>query len=185
LIQSLSDSDRLKRKAAAFALRKMGATAAPAIPAFVNGLQDAEVKVRTRCAEALGQFGTAADDFVIQALLEAELHAEQKSDRETSVAVKRALAAIGTEQVEAAQSRAAARNARDFFPLFGFKPEEIPFWMLMLWDPDANQRARAVNALGHLAAAEAIPELRRLLNDEDEDVRQRAAAVLDRLGAQG
>jgi HEAT repeat protein len=182
LLDALSDADRLKRKAAAFALGKMGAKAEPAITALIQALKDTEVKVRTRSAAALGQFGAAVDDVVIYALLDAELDAERNGDRELSLAVTRAFTQIGQQQVEAAQSRASARKARDFFPLFGFKPDEIPFLMRMLQDNDANQRARAVTALGYLAAVEAIPELRRLLEDTDGDVRRRAAEVLKRLG---
>jgi HEAT repeat protein len=99
------------------------------------------------------------------------------------MAIRRAFARIGKEQIEAAQGRVSARKARDFFPLFGFKPEEIPFLILMLQDPDANRRARAVTALGYLGAAEAIPELRRLLEDTDEDVRCRVVEALKRLDA--
>jgi HEAT repeat protein len=145
-------------------------------------LRDTEGKVRARSATALGQFGGATDDVVIHALLEAELDSERNGDRELSFAVKRAMAQIGKEQIEAAQRRASARKARDFFPLFGFKPDEIPFLISMLRSPDANHRARAVMGLGHLAAVEAIPELRRLLEDADEDVRRRAAEVLKRMG---
>lgn len=185
LMESLGQADSKKRKAAAFALRKMGADVKPALPALIAALKDTEVKVRARAAEALGKFGTTADDLTIKALLEAELEAERNSDRELSVAVKRALAMISKDQIAAAQNRAAAYKARDFFPLFGFKPEEIPFWILMLWDPDANQRARAVTALGYLGATEAIPELRRLLKDDDEDVRRRVVDVLQRFGDAG
>jgi HEAT repeat protein len=178
LTEALLTGDRLKRKAAAFALRAMGPNAKPAIPALVKGLKDQEKRVRSRCAAALGKFGAAVNDDVIHALLETE----RDDEPDVRLAVERALAEIGKDRVSDAQKRAAHLAARNHFPLFGFKPEEIPGLIFMLKDPSADTRAMAATALGHLGAREAIPELLNLLNDEDEDVRHRAAHSLQTMG---
>jgi HEAT repeat protein len=178
LADALAGGDRLKRKAAAFALRSMGSEAKPALPALIKGLRDQEKRVRARCASTLGMIGAAVNDDAIHALLEAE----RDDEPDVRLAVERALAAIGKENVEAAQKRATDFEARNFFPLFGFKPEEIPGLIFMLKDPNGNVRAMAATALGNLGAREAISDLLPLLDDEDADVRQRAANSLESMG---
>lgn len=178
LDEALATGDRLKRKAAAFALRRMGPEAKPAMPTLLKGLKDHEKRVRSRCADTLGLMGTDVDDVAIFALLDAE----GDEDHEVRSAVQRALGAIGKEHLDAARARAAAHKARDSYPLFGFKPEEIPGLIFMLRDPNPNIRAYAATALGHLGAREAIPDLSALLSDEDEDVRRRAAHTLQIMG---
>lgn len=178
LAHTLTTSDRLKRKAAAYALRAMGSEAKPVLPALIKGLKDHEKRVRSRCAGALGKIGAGVNDEAIHALLEAE----RDDDSDVRLAVERALAAIGKEHVQAAQKRATQFEARNFFPLFGFKPEEIPALILMLRDPNPNARAMAATALGNLGAREAVPDLIKLLKDDDEDVRRRAAHSLQTMG---
>ena len=178
LIETLTHGDRLKRKAAAFALRRMGPEAKPALPTLLKGLKDHEKRVRSRCADTLGLMGTDVGDVAIFALLEAE----GDKDHEVRGAVQRALEAIGKEHLDAARARAAAHKARDSYPLFGFKPDEIPGLILMLQDENPNLRAYAATALGHLGAREAIPDLSELLSDKDEDVRRRAAHTLQIMG---
>jgi hypothetical protein len=97
-------------------------------------------------------------------------------------AATKALARIGKERIQAAQKLATEFEARAFFPLFGFKPEEIPVLISMLKDSNPNLRAMAATALGHLGAREAIPDLMNLLQDQDEDVRRRAADTLLGMG---
>jgi HEAT repeat protein len=178
LAETLTNGDRLRRKAAAFALRTMGVAAKPALPALINGLKDREKRVRSRCADTLGKIGAPISDDAIHALLEAE----RDEDSDVRRAVEMALAAIGKEEVQAAQKRTAQSKARDFFPLFGFKPDEIPGLISMLKDPNSNARAMAATALGHLGAREAVPDLLELLNDEDDDVRRRATHTLQNMG---
>jgi HEAT repeat protein len=115
---------------------------------------------------------------VIYALLEVR----NDDDPEVRVAAQRALATIGKNRVAEAQDRATNFAARNVFPLFGFKSEEVPGLMLMLNDKSSDMRAMAATALGSLGAREAIPDLLRLLNDEDEDVRRRAAHSLETMG---
>jgi HEAT repeat protein len=178
LSDALLRGDRLKRKAAAFALRSMAAEAKPVMPALIQGLRDQEKRVRARCAATLGKIGAEVTDDAIHALLETQ----RDEDPDVRMAVERALSAIGKENVEGAQKRATDFEARNFFPLFGFKPEEIPGLIFMLKDPNSNIRAMAATALGKLAAREAISDLALLLQDEDEDVRRRAAESLNSMG---
>lgn len=178
LSDTLTGGDRLKRKAAAFALLSMGAEAKPAMPELIRGLRDQEKRVRARCAATLGKIGAEVSDDAIHALLAAS----RDDDADVRMAVERALAAIGKDNVEGAQKRATDFEARNFFPLFGFKPEEAPGLLIMLKDPNSNARAMAATALGNLGAKEAIPELLSLLKDDDLDVRQRAANSLQSLG---
>jgi HEAT repeat protein len=178
LADTLTSADRLKRKAAAFALRSIGSEAKPVMAALIKGLRDQEKRVRARCASTLGRIGRDVSDDAIHALIEAE----RDEEPDVRMAVQRALAAIGKENVEAAQKRATEFEARNFMPLFGFKPEEIPGLIFMLKDPNSNIRAMAATALGKLGAKEAISDLLLLLRDEDYDVRQRAATTLQAMG---
>src|SRR6185312_12325684 len=178
LSDMLISGDRLKRKAAAFALRSMGAEAKPVTATLIRGLRDQEKRVRARCASTLGKIGPEVGDDAIHALLEAE----RDDEPDVRLSVERALGAIGKENVAAAQKRATDFEARNFFPLFGFKPEEIPALLSMLKAPNSNMRAMAATALGNLGATEAISDLLLLLKDEDYDVRQRAAKSLQSLG---
>jgi len=180
LAETLINGDRLKRKAAAFVLRAMGPLARPALPALINGLRDQEKRVRSRCAGTIGRLGTAATDDAIHALLAAE----RDDDPDVRRAATKALAIIGRERVQTAQKLAAEFEAGAFFPLFGFKPEEIPSLIFMLKDANSNIRAMAATALGHLGAREAIPDLMKLLHDQDEDVRRRAGDTLLGMGIQ-
>ena len=180
LIEALTDDDRLKRKAAAFSLRTLGPVAKPATPALIRALKDVETRVRARCAAALGNIGPEVGDDAIQALI------ALGSDRDQRVreAAAQALADIGKDVVAGAQKRAAGFKARDSFPLFGFKPEDVPGLIFMLRDPNADIRAYAATAIG-LASGDAhkgIPDLIALLKDADADVRRRAAQTLKGIG---
>ncbi|MCU1267051.1 MAG: repeat-containing protein [Acidobacteria bacterium] len=178
LIEMITQGDRLKRKAAAFALRRMASEAKAATPTLIKGLQDHEKRVRSRCADTLGLLGQDIEDEALFALIKSE----NDEDQEVRSAVQRALEAIGKERIAAAHKSAGADQARDTYPLVGFKPEEVPGLRGMLQVPNANMRAYAATALGYLGAREAIPDLMLLLHDEDEDVRRRAADTLQRMG---
>lgn len=180
LVEALRDTDRLKRKAAAAALRAMGADASAAAPALIAALSDEEPRVRARCAEALGNIGAAVGDAAIHALIAFERDPEQIVRNSAS----RALDSIGVATVEAFRRRAAGFAARDSFPLFGFKPDDVPGLIGMLRAPNADMRAHAATALGHCGGDTrgAVPDLIALLKDEDPDVRQRASQTLRLMG---
>jgi HEAT repeat protein len=178
LVDVFTDGDRLKRKAAAYALRRMGTEAKAALPILIKGLQDHEKRVRSRCADTIGLIGAEVGDEALLALIEAE----SDEDQEVRSAVQRALEAIGKERVDATRGKSERHQTRDAYPLFGFKPEEIPGLIGMLRDPNPGARGYAVTALGYLGAREAVPDLIELLHDEDEDVRRRAAKTLKIMG---
>jgi len=179
LEQALTHGDRLKRKAAAFGLRSMGSKARAAVPTLISGLKDHEKRVRSRCAGAIGNIGSDVSDEAVQALLTAQ----QDDDAEVRQAVERALSSVGAERVEKLQRQTARAKGRDFFPLFGFQHEDIPGLIFMLKDPLGDVRAFAATALGRAGATEAVSDLTLLLQDNDEEVRRRAAESLQKLGA--
>jgi HEAT repeat protein len=76
LIQALSLPDRFVRREAVWGLAKIGAQAAPAIPALARALADRDVSVRKGAARALGLLGrmaTPAIPFLIRALKDTDL----------------------------------------------------------------------------------------------------------------
>jgi HEAT repeat protein len=76
LIQALALPDRFVRREAVWGLAKIGASAAPAIPALARALADRDVSVRKGAARALGMLGRRASlaiPFLIRALKDTDL----------------------------------------------------------------------------------------------------------------
>jgi hypothetical protein len=76
-------------------------------------------------------------------------------------------------------SGSGSRHATEYFDRIGVTAAH----MAALESGIAARRAKAIVALGHIGALDAAPQIRRLLDDDDPDVRDAAAGALGRLRA--
>lgn len=188
----LEHSDAKTRRAAAFAMGKLGKHALPYVSTLkALLLQDQEISVRSACATSLGELGTLATGEIIPVVI-------HSFEKEKQISVRRALAlALGKIGDQAApaepllrkalsDSDAALRqNATWSLGQLGKASEPaIPALMTVLNDAEAGVRAEAAQALGNLGplAEEAIPSLQRLLTDRDTRVQEQTVLALRRMG---
>lgn len=188
----LNHHDAKSRRAAAFALGKLGKHALP----YLSGLklvlqQDIEASVRAACATSLGELGPLAAMKIAPGLV-------QLFEREKDISVRRALAlALGKVGEQAAPAEpmlrktldhndaALRQNAAWALGQIGRAAEpSIARLMTALNDPEAGVRAEVAQALGNLGplAEEAIPSLTRSLADQDSRVQEQSVIALRRMG---
>ena len=154
LVGALSDPDVFVRWSAARTLGRINAEAgAPAVPALARSLSDPDIDVRLTAAATLEGYGSGA-----RAAIPALATAVAKGDSDVRRAAMYALQAVGPEA-----SRAAT-----------------PYLMASLRNDDPRVRRTAAETLGSFGpqARNAVPALRRALQDEDADVRQAASDAL-------
>jgi HEAT repeat protein len=159
LAERLTDKERHVRKDAAESLGMMGSVAAEHSKALAGLLTDEDAGIRWAAVWALGKLGTAAAEHV-DAI--AGLLAEQ--DKDTRRAAAWALGQMGPAAAEHAKALAG-----------------------LLADGDADIRRSGAEALGRIgpAAAEHAEALAGLRTDTDADVRVAAAAALRKMGSAG
>jgi len=188
----LKHHDAKTRRAAAFALSRLGKSAIP----FVNSLQtllqqDKDVSVRSACASSLGDLGPMAANEIVPILI-------KSIDREKELVVRRALAlALGKVGEQASVSEPLLRklleepdaglrqNAAWALGQLGQAAEPaIPRLMTALNDQQASVRAEVAQSLGNLGplASEAVPFLTRSLTDSDSHVQEQCIIALRRMG---
>ncbi len=157
LIEALADEKAVTRSEVLFALGAIGPDAKEAVPAIAKALKDEEVKVGYAACYALGQIGPAALEAK-PALLE-QLAIE---DEFLGMAAAWALAHIHPECTETA-------------------PKSVPLLVKALAEPDSMTRLYACESLECLGplGKDAVEGLKKLAEDEDEDVRQAAAKALE------
>lgn len=156
----LKNQDAKTRRAAAFAMGKLGKHALP----YVDNLkiivqQDHDAGVRSAGAISLGELGSLAAGEIASVVIQA-------FEKEKELGVRRALAlAIGKVGERAGSAEPLLRKALD--------------------DPDAALRQNAAWSLGQLgkAAEPAIARLITALADSETGVRAEAAQALGNLGA--
>jgi len=148
LMIALRDGEGPARAAAASALGRLGAAAAPAISALVDALRDSQDSARAAAAEALGRLG---DQRAIPALVQ--------SLRDPSADVR-------------------GRSAGALGEIGGPAAVAIPKLLETLHDPESLVRATAVEALGRirpLGTPALLARLNELDRDLSDTVRRAAA----------
>jgi len=188
----LKHQDAKTRRAAAFALGKLGKHSLP----FVSNLQallqqDSDASVRSACASSLGDLVSLAINEIVPSLI-------KSIDREKDTSVRRALAlALGKAGDQAGAAEPSLRkmleepdadlrqNAAWALGQLGKAAEPaIPRLITALSDPQANVRAEVAQALGNLGplAQEAVPLLTRSLSDRDPHVQEQCVLALRKMG---
>jgi HEAT repeat protein len=190
--EDLQHAAARNRRAAAFALGRLGSAALAHLPVLRKTLlSDQDSSVRGAVAATLGELGTLSPGGAVPALV-------QSLDQDTDLAVKRAVAeALGKlgDRAGAAQpalTRALQskdpglrQHAAGALGRLGraAMPAEAALAAL-LDDPEAEVRRRAVTALGNLGsdAEDALSPLIKSLSDRDPGVREAGIVALRQLG---
>ena len=158
------EKDARVRYKIAWALGKMGADAAAAVPDLIAALADKEVAYRA--AETLGEIGPAA-----------------------KAAIPPLIAALAKPEITHAAAAALGKVGRDAMPalLDATKSKESIVRAgaaEALGELGGRSPASHVGGGGAEPAQKIVPTLSALLKDANDDVRYRAAAALKALGAQ-
>ena len=125
--------------------------AATALPPLIAALRDADRKVRTAAAEALGEADDGGDAIAPLGKVLA-----QDGDSDVRTAAAEAMGEIG-------------------------RSEAVPLLRIGLRDANSEVRKAVVDALGNIGGPEAERLLRQALTDKDEGVREAASKALAKL----
>jgi HEAT repeat protein len=158
--EDLLQSSPAKRRAAAFALGRLGVHALPHLSRLKQiAQQDPESSVRSAVATALGELGAFSASEIVPVLI-----AMMEKDK-SPVVQRAAIMALGKLGDRAALAEPSLRS--------------------ILKDADPGKRQNAALALGELgkAAVPAVPALTEALEDADANVRRDVVRSLGNLGA--
>jgi HEAT repeat protein len=183
LASLLKGTDTDRREYAAEALKKLGAAAAPAIPALQANLGDDFPYVRIHSAEALAGIGPAATPAFMEAL--------KNDNQEVRLVAIQALAHLGGDArpaipllVQALNDREGAIRQHAITALTNTGAEAIPALMQALENPTFKNRIGLVKVLGVIDGTPAqLPgRLTPYLSDPDPDLRLAAMKALTHKG---
>ena len=192
LIESLKGPDIVLRRCSAAALARAGEPEVrAALPALLEAMTDDDWWVRTRAAEALSFFGASARPAVPEMVrLLHGLNPEMRRLTATTLGELRTNAAVAAPALLAAaddEEKMVRDAARLSLPRLmpGLEPTASAASDLTSGDPP--HRFQAAFALSGVLAAtltetEAVSALRSALKDDDDAVREMAAASLGHLG---
>ncbi len=183
----LTDDSTDARENAAEALAALGPSAAPAVPDLVKALKDENEYVRWEVAGALGSIGDKASTAVPPLL--AALAAEDPDNEYARREFIEALGDIGADAenvvpvlIAQLEDSEVAWTAIDALGNFGAAAAAaVPKLLPHLEHADEYHRGVTADTLGEIGpkSAPALEDLLRLASeDEDEDVRSRAARAL-------
>jgi HEAT repeat protein len=172
------------RTASLQALANQGPLAKAVVPKLIKLLRDPEAELRTQSALALAAVGANAKE-VLPTLLENLLD----KNMQVQTSAFQAAITIGQEDRRGLSSGLKIANAKGRWaaPFVGKK--DVPGLIQKLSDKDIGTRVAAALTLGQIGkdADPAIPQLTRLLKDDDKQVQnaaRQALAQLDRKNAE-
>ena len=151
LIDAVSDTDDEVRRLAVFALGRLGKDAQPAVPVLVTALEDSDQRIRLATAHAL-------------------------------VSIDPQNKACGPVLVDAV-SKEDVRSMVALSPLQVKIDRAVPALISALTEIPSFTRIMAAKTLGDLGpdAKDALPQLRRMLNDRDPDIRAAVEKAIQRI----
>lgn len=190
VIEGLKSPHVNTRYIAAAALSRLGGKAKAAIPALNETLKDADLWVRLNACWAILSIAPAEAKSVVP-LLAKEIHNGEHWARRSSV---QAVASIGkparelvpavTEKLQDGDVGVRVVAAWALVQLGAVEAKDaLPVLSAALKDPDSWTRQTAASYLGSLGAPgkHALPALKELANDDNEDVRKAAAEAIKQL----
>jgi HEAT repeat protein len=192
LISALGDKDRRVRSAALWALPSLGKPPQVIIPALVKGLKDEDSDIRISAARWLESMGPKA-----KAAIPCLLKVVGGKELELRYWATLALGKIGRGNKEVRIALVKALREKTYFrirfaaacalgDLGGEAELAVPALRQALWAIDVKDRNLALNirsavlqSLGQIGsgAKEAVPDIKKILNNEKEDPRLRIAAA--------
>lgn len=191
-VSDLGNSDEKVRRAAAFALSKMGKHAVPYLREIRAALErESAISVRISLANCLGELGPLASSEVVDIIMQ-----RWKTEREVSVqrALVTALGKLGEAGRAAESLLAQSLESRDG-PLaqqavwslgqLGQVSEPTLLKLMKLGTSDQSSiRCEVMSALGNLgpAALEGLPVLLRGLSDTNATVQEQSVLALRKMG---
>ncbi len=187
LIESLSSDSPMKAACASRALGELGPDAISAAPALVKNLGSGDEPLRREAIDALGQIGAPAVQPLAAAL--------DSGDAKTRQGAAAALGQVGQPAVEAAPALAALLQKESDVParaaalaalpaISGPSAATVDLLMAGVRNDNPEVRHAAINGLlsSKAISEQAVPALTAELKSEAAPARQRAAAVLGRMG---
>jgi len=183
LTEAIDDEDAFVRAEAAYALGRIGPPASDAAARLATLFDNADASLRQSAITAVGQMGRDAATPILSAL--------RRDNRQVRLAACTALQEMQgeggfavPELVDLCGEADAELQDAVFLTLASVGREAIEPLMQLLHQPDEGRRRRAAMALGRIGppAADAVPELRRALQDSVPDVRFWAAKALGEIG---
>jgi HEAT repeat protein len=192
LASQLSSSDVVVRREASYQLAMLGAKAAPALPALIKALNDADKQVWMNAIAAVAAIGPEAKDAIptLLADFDSKSASRQRSYYRDQVIIRTsyALTRIGPAAIppliDGLRSHDTMMRSGAARALGGMGPAAkaaIPALLENLGHKDASVQQDVIDALGSIGAA-AKPKLIEALSSDDP--RQRSTAALA-LGAMG
>ena len=161
-----------------------------AIPQLIDDLQSGNTQERRNAARTLSELGTEAAE-ALSALIPALDDGDEQVWFHAVTAIARigpqalpAVPALLEDLAESGRKGANPKWYRSAFALGSIGPVALPKLRPALKNSDFRIRSGAAKALGWLGekAASVIPDLVKLLNDENENVRLHAAETLGKIG---
>jgi HEAT repeat protein len=184
LAAALGDTNKQVRRSAAESLGNIGPAAKPAVSELAKASSDADKEFRRQAVTALGKIGRADGSF--EALL-ASLGDSDDDVRSSAIASLRAFGPLDKAEVPALGPalRSSWREVRAFAvtALAKAGAEAVPLLLEALADKELAIRKSAVDALGELRAAKAVPALTEAFPKEtDSQLRQSIARAFGKMG---
>jgi HEAT repeat protein len=176
-----------QRRMAVEVLELLGEDAVPALPAIAEALCDTDRNVQWSAARAIGNIAPRRAPFAVAGLAKLLLHI----DDNLRLAAAATLEAMGPDAKEAmpaivkaigsgdAETRAASMYILVSVGADNARPA-VQALIESLSDHDPRVRRAAADVLGKIApvSADAVPALRRALEDDDQEVRMHASEAL-------
>lgn len=153
-----------------YACRALGVLRDPAsLEPLIERLHDEDVDVCVDAAEALGRLGSGLATEALLATLRGDPDGEVK-----------------TAAVEALRHLKAEGAVPALLEVAASRPEEMVFEDMEGWDAWWDIQLKAVQALGDMGVADAVPVLANILDDEDsQDIESEVLSALARAGEAG
>ena len=178
----LKDRDPQYRLAAAGALYAIGPDAAEAVPALTEALGDEQVAVRAGAAQALGNIGPAARSA--EEGLKKLLNDNDAEVRVSAILAMGQVTGSPSPQPMVAALKDESPRVREVAGQLLVKLGQPAIASLKpaVKDKDIGVRAQAVQVLGRIKHADAVPILIEAMEDEDRGVRDAAVLALAETG---
>jgi HEAT repeat protein len=190
LMSALFDKDKNTQMSSVGALGKMGPAAAKAAPSLIRLLSNEDKDIRSAAAAALGEIGSASEEAIphlIKAMADDHVlrPAAEALEKIGSAGIPELVKGLSGSEKNVRIGSARALDAID--PEWrNSKPaqEAVPELLKTVTDSFSSGRGAAVEALGAIGPAEAVPHLINVLADTEEQVREGAKTALDKIDPQ-